>query len=43
MNVRTEPNVVSQIPTKVVGIVVDDNVIVTPIPIATIAYIVGCN
>lgn len=41
--VCAQPNVVGQIPADVVRIVIDDDVVAVPIPIAAITHIVGCN
>ena len=43
MNIGAKPNVIGQIPPDVIGIVVDHDVIRSPIPIATIADIVWRN
>lgn len=43
MDIGAQPNVIGQIPPDVIGIVIDHDVIRSPIPIATIADIVWRN
>lgn len=43
MDVNTEPHVVGEIPSDVVGIIVDNDVIVTPIPVIDVAKVEVCH
>ena len=43
MDVRAEPGVISQVPTIVVRIFIDDDRIAVPIPITNVVEIVRCN
>ena len=43
MDIRSQSRVVGEIPSYVVRIVVDDDVIADPIPAAAVGQIIGCN
>lgn len=43
VNVRPQPHIVGQIPSNVIRIVVDDDIIRVPVPLAAIAYVVGSD
>ena len=43
MNVGAQPDVVGKVPAVVVGIVVDHDVIIIPIPVIAIADVEGCD
>src|SRR5580692_228240 len=43
MDVRPQPDVVSQIPAVVVGILVDHDIVGAPVPVVAVAEIILCN